>query len=253
MAVMRAWRNGLLNGNSILTTWRSYFYNLLVDAERVISPSQDTLNRVKKYMPDANFTYLPHPEQHTVNVLVLGMMSPPKGAWQLESCARDAKRRKLPISFKVLGYACYEKLPVDVLGSSEPDLPVSFSGRYQDHDLPDFIASEQADIIYFPVQCPETYSYTLSAALRSGLPIVAPKLGAFIERLSRYPNAHMIEWNSPPQIVNDLLINVMASRKSVAESSNFLHDFTSAAMYLEQYTAAIKRPQSCRYKKFFNT
>ena len=38
-------------------------------------------------------------------------------------------------------------------------------------------------MIFFPAVWPETYSYTLTAALRSGLPIVAFDLGAIAERL----------------------------------------------------------------------
>src|SRR2546427_7883740 len=40
----------------------------------------------------------------------------------------------------------------------------------------------QPDLAWFPAQWPETYSYTLSACLAAGLPIVAPEIGAFPER-----------------------------------------------------------------------
>jgi hypothetical protein len=42
----------------------------------------------------------------------------------------------------------------------------------------------QPDLVWFPAQWPETYSYTLSACLQAGKAIVAPNLGAFAERLS---------------------------------------------------------------------
>ncbi|MCB1776666.1 MAG: glycosyltransferase, partial [Candidatus Competibacteraceae bacterium] len=44
-------------------------------------------------------------------------------------------------------------------------------------------------LIWFPARWPESYSYTLSAALASGIPILAPDLGAFIERLDHQPLA----------------------------------------------------------------
>lgn len=40
-----------------------------------------------------------------------------------------------------------------------------------------------ADLIWFPAQWPETYSYTLSACLLGGWPVVAPDLGAFAEKV----------------------------------------------------------------------
>ena len=39
-------------------------------------------------------------------------------------------------------------------------------------------------MLFFPAQVPETYAYTLSVALASGLPIVASALGALPERLA---------------------------------------------------------------------
>lgn len=223
-----------------IVAWRSYFCDLLLGAERVIGPSQDVIKRIQKYVPEANFTYLPHPELYTIKILILGMMSVAKGALQLESCARDAKKRKLPLFFRVLGFAYYEKLPLGVLGG-EPDLPISFSGPYVDSDLSSLIASERADVIYFPVQCPETYSYILSSALCSKLPIVAPKLGAFIERLSDYPNSYLIEWDTSPQAVNDLLLDIMAEKQSVQEKTKLFFGTMSCSAYIEQYTSVINK------------
>lgn len=224
-----------------ITAWRNYFHNLLLGAERVIGPSQDVIARIRKYVPDANFLYLPHPELKTVKVLVLGMMSPAKGGVQLESCARDAKKRHLPLSFRVLGFPYYERLPVGVLGGSEPELPIFFSGRYEDKDLPTLIAFEQADIIYFPAQWPETYSYTLSAALSSGLPILAPSFGAFVERLYDYSNAYLIEWDAPAQAVNNRLLDIMARGLPEAEGPKSPLGSMAFHLYLEQYLIPINQ------------
>ncbi|QQS54570.1 MAG: glycosyltransferase [Candidatus Competibacteraceae bacterium] len=224
-----------------IIAWRDYFYKFLMDAERIIGPSWDVINRIKKYIPEANYKYLPHPEIRTAKILVLGMMSPAKGIFQLESCVRDAKKRSLPLFFRVLGFPYYEKLPIDAVNSSNKNMPISFSGPYTDSDLSALVVSEHADIIYFPAQWPETYSYTLSAALRSKLPIVAPKLGAFIERLKDYPDAYLVEWDVSPQIVNDLLLDIMAGRQSVAERSKLGFGAVNCDAYLERYTDFMSR------------
>ena len=227
-----------------IMAWRGHFRNLLLGAERVIGPSQDVITRIKKYMSDANFVYLPHPELKTVRVLVLGMMSPAKGGVQLESCARDAKKRHLPLSFRVLGFPYYERLPVGVLGGTEPELPIFFTGRYEDKDLLTLIAFEQADIIYFPAQWPETYSYTLSAALSSGLPILAPSFGAFVERLCDYSNAYLIEWDASALAVNNKLLDIVARGLPEAEKLKPLLGSRAPHIYLEQYSIAINRSVS---------
>ena len=58
-------------------------------------------------------------------------------------------------------------------------------------------AAENPDVFWFPAQVPETYSYTLSLAMTTGLPIVASDLGALPERLAHYPQVVIVPWNAP--------------------------------------------------------
>ena len=81
-------------------------------------------------------------------------------------------------------------------------------GEYPDGELPRLLAAENADVIWFPAQVPETYSYTLSVAMSTGLPIVASDLGALSERLANYPQAIIVPWNAPAERWNDILSNV---------------------------------------------
>jgi glycosyltransferase involved in cell wall biosynthesis len=98
-----------------------------------------------------------------------------------------------------------------------PDAPLSVHGSYDEAALAALLASEHADVLFFPAQVPETWSYTLSVALASGLPIVASALGVFPERLAGRANARLLpfdasaaEWNEAllaasrePRIVED--------------------------------------------------
>jgi glycosyltransferase involved in cell wall biosynthesis len=225
--------------------WRHFFAQLLNGAERVIGPSRDVINRTQVYLPQAPFVYLPHPESRDVKVLVLGRLSPAKGGHQLEACARDALSRRLPLGFRVLGSAAYDNPPQAMPDAGKAALPLSFSGPYEDGQLARLITAEQADMIYFPAQWPETYSYTLSAALRSGLPIVAPRLGAFEERLATYPQAHFLEWDAAPAVVNDRLLAVAERAQSAAAESEcaaLMHP----RVYLERYTEAIEVSRPAR-------
>ena len=67
-------------------------------------------------------------------------------------------------------------------------------GAYQDEDLPGLLAWLQPDIAWFPAQWPETYSYTLSAALQAGLPVAVPDIGAFAERVADRPWSWVCPW-----------------------------------------------------------
>jgi len=205
-----------------ILSWRSLFRRLLAGADRVIVPSRDALERMRTYIPEARYIFLPHPEPKTgpprmaariappglageLKIVVLGRLTPAKGLHLLEACVADASARNLPLFFRVIGHTERETLP-------EPDFWLSFSGAYDDCELPLLIARERPDLFFFPARWPETYSYTLSVAMRTGLPIIAPRLGAFSERLADYPQARLLDWCTPPEGWNDLLTSFWRGR-----------------------------------------
>jgi glycosyltransferase involved in cell wall biosynthesis/GT2 family glycosyltransferase len=191
-----------------IVSWRGVFGQLLRGAERIIAPSRDVARRIGRYFPDVNVSVLAHPEEPApaipqfVRVATLGSLSPEKGLNVLAACAKDARARALPLSFRVLG-------PTTEPVSQWPQAALSIHGQYPDGELPQLLAAEGPDVIWFPAQVPETYSYTLSVAMTTGLPIVASDLGALPERLANYPHAVIVPWNAPAERWNDILCNVV--------------------------------------------
>lgn len=188
-----------------ITEWRAAFGRLLRDAARVIAPSEDVSKRIHSYFPNVAIDVWPHPEDapppppRVIRVAVLGNLSPEKGLHVVSECARDARLRGLPITFRVLG-STTEPVP------QAPDVPLTIYGQYVDSELPRLIAAERPDVLLFAAQVPETYAYTMSVALQSGLPIVASALGAFPERLAGVPRSTIVPWNAAPAAWNDALV-----------------------------------------------
>ena len=188
-----------------IVTWRQRFAQLLRGADRVIAPSQDVAVRMRRYVPDLAINVWPHPEQaavtmpRIVRVAILGNLSPEKGLHVIAACARDARERNLPLTFRVLG-STTESI------AQAPDAPLTIYGQYLEGELPQLIAAEQPDVLLFAAQVPETYAYTMSVALESGLPIVASALGAFPERLAGVPRSTTVPWDAPAARWNDALL-----------------------------------------------
>jgi glycosyltransferase involved in cell wall biosynthesis/GT2 family glycosyltransferase len=187
-----------------IAAWRDAFGALLRGAERVFAPSRDVAQRIKRYFPAIDATVLPHAEAHAVTprvvrVVTLGRLSPEKGLRVLTACAADARARALPLSFRVLG-STSEPIP------QWPDVAVSIHGQYADSELPSLIAAERPDVIWLPSQVPESYSYTLSAALDAGAVIVASALGALPERVAGNPRAVLLPADATPAEWNDALL-----------------------------------------------
>jgi glycosyltransferase involved in cell wall biosynthesis len=132
-------------------------------------------------------------------IALLGGLSPIKGLDVLEACVQDAERRRLPLHFRVIGHLG-RALP------TWPQAPLSVSGSYPDERLDELLGLERADAVLFLSQVPESYSYTLSVAMRSGLPVLAPDFGAFPERMKAYRPGALYATNAQPAAINDALL-----------------------------------------------
>lgn len=156
-----------------------------------------------------------------------------------------ASIRHLPLFFRVVGYI--NGPPIQ----QEPEIPLSFSGPYDDGQLPLLIELERPDVIFFfPAKWPETYSYTLNFAMQTGLPIITPHLGAFCERLARYPLAWLLDWDSSAQHYNDFFVSLLG--KNLLIPRNFQQDnLLSPDNFLKIYLGASLKNESFSAKKEF--
>jgi glycosyltransferase involved in cell wall biosynthesis len=191
-----------------IEAWRALFEHFLQRADRVIAPSHDVEARIHRYFPSLPIVVWPHPEAAArvppspVRVVTLGNLSPEKGLHVVAACAKDARARALPLVFRVLG-ATAQAI------AQSPDAPLSIHGSYGDDELPALLAAEHADVLFFPAQVPETYSYTLSVALATGVPIVASALGALPERLSGRRRVRLLPFDASPARWNDALLDAV--------------------------------------------
>ncbi|MEM1412055.1 MAG: glycosyltransferase [Pseudomonadota bacterium] len=138
--------------------------------------------------------------ERRMRVLVLGALGIEKGALLLERTASRAAQLKLPMSFTLLGY------------SFRPLNRVAVHGPYADADLEALIRAEAPDLIWFPCRWPETYSYTLSAALKAGVPVLAPDLGSFPERVEGRPLTWLHPFDLSPE---DAALKIEAVRQQL--------------------------------------
>jgi len=189
-----------------IESWRDRHARLLSRARYVLAPSADTAQRIRRFVPTARVRVVPHAtldlvsmtqpapqvrqlaDKQALRVVVLGALSRIKGADMLEEVATLAARQDQPVEFHLVGFG-YRSL------RTQPKARLTVHGAYDDKDLQQLLQWLQADVVWFPAVWPETYSYTLSASLDSGLPIVAPSLGAFAERLQGRDWSWLCDWD----------------------------------------------------------
>ncbi len=171
-----------------LKQWQALNDRLLTTADQVYCPSRFTLAIYRAHYPKARYQCCYHPDWEQVapysavkpatagrgvlRVGVIGTLNRVKGADRLEACATEARNRQLEIEFVLFGKA-YRRLTSSIVQL----------GPYKDEELPDLLTTQAIDLVWFPALWPETYSYTLSHCLAQGMPVLAPDIGAFPERL----------------------------------------------------------------------
>jgi glycosyltransferase involved in cell wall biosynthesis len=176
-----------------IVDWRNSHAWFVKNADRVICPSMDVKHRIAKYYPKANFVIAPHEansaQSWVVNapqvridqrlrVSIIGHLTALKGREIVEACVREGAN--MPIEFSLIG-AAQPPFGQDIAKA------LLETGIYRESDLVSHLKNLAPHVIWLPLQTPETYSYTLSAAIDSGLPIIASRIGALPERLGGRP------------------------------------------------------------------
>ena len=192
-------------GGVSIESWRNQHAKLLSEARYLITPSQDAAQRMLRYVPLSNVRVVPHekllpvvpsyplpkPKQlsagQPLKIAVLGALSKIKGADVLEAVATLAASKNAKVEFHLIGFA-YRNL------RTQPKAKLTVHGAYDDQDLSKILQWLKPDVVWFSAVWPETYSYTLSACLEEGLPVVAPNIGAFAERLQGRPWSWVCDW-----------------------------------------------------------
>ncbi len=185
-----------------ITAYRQSRSWLLTDAARVIAPSHDTAQRIRGYVPAADIQVVPHvsdrvgtfeprlpgiqPEER-MRILVLGVVAPHKGLSKIAELIEAAEAVDAPLEVHLLGM---------VQGALSASARFVDHGSYEDADLAELINDVDPHLIWFPAQVPETFSYTLEAALASGRPIATSDLGALPERIAARAWSWVWPWSA---------------------------------------------------------
>lgn len=175
-------------------------------------------------------------EDNNLKVCAIGAISEVKGSNFLEKLAELATLNNLDISFKIIGFANRSLNKVEC------------SGVYNNIDLFDILSQEKPDIIFFANRCPETYNYVLSHVLNTNLPIFAPTVGSFSERLKGRKNSYLYNYQESPQSILEQLI--IFSKK--IQKDYFIEQPISidiSGFYNTVYLKLIKKRNYKKYRK----
>jgi GT2 family glycosyltransferase len=186
----------------------------LAAAARVIVPSQDVATRMHRHFPQVTTRIegweddaaLPPAAPAPVmlgemRVCVIGAIGLEKGYDVLLACARDAAERRLPLTFRLVGYSSDDRRLLET-GR------VHITGRYEEHAAVTLIREQRARLAWLTSLWPETWCYTLTQAWQAGLNVAAFDIGTPAERIRRTGRGWLFPLGLPPAAVNSQLLRL---------------------------------------------
>lgn len=189
--------------------WRAKQAKILNMASRIVVLDMDVANRLARYFPGVEISVVPHEQfefnraklfhqplgaDEPIRIAVIGALSRAKGYDILLACADMVRKESLPIEFILMGYS--------VDDGKLASAGVRITGRYQEQDVLEKLHSILPHVVWLPSIFPEAYSYTLTLALKQGLPVLAFDIGAIASRMRRYDMEEWIvplEWHDNPE------------------------------------------------------
>jgi GT2 family glycosyltransferase len=205
--------------------YRQAFQEILRKAEVVLTGAQDVVSRMERHGVTAKFKVLPysHPPDsvflkranhdypvqkgEAIRVALIGGISHGKGLGQLLRCADYASKNDLGVNFIIFGSTSDDAAVTNHRN-------ITIVGAYTEEDLEALISRHRPHVAFFPYQWPETYSYTLSHAIRLNMRIVVTNIGAPAERVRDVPNATVISLTAEPKEMIEHLIQVARTGQS---------------------------------------
>lgn len=180
-------------------------------ARRVVVPSVDMARRLSRHFPDLTPEITPwendsqpvtlrRPRNGKRRIAIIGGIGPAKGFDVLLGCAKDARRRSLPIEYVVIGSSADD--------ASLLNEGIMVTGAYKVEETLELIADLEPDLAFLPSICPETWGFVLSEAWRAGLYTVVFDLGAQAERVQATGRGAVLPLGLPPERINNALLSI---------------------------------------------
>ena len=195
---------------------RALFAEVLGGFRHVISPSANAAAYLARALPGLDIEVIPHPEDETGvpagprpgsddEIILLGAIGPHKGSRKLLEIAQRARLTHPHLHFRVIGYTDIDK-QLKAVGN------VTITGKFAPADLPDLLTQARGRLALFLSMWPETYSYTLSEAVKHGFIPLLPDIGAPADRVRQAQYGVTFPFPAEAQAVLEMVDSIAAGR-----------------------------------------
>lgn len=175
--------------NNILDDWHNDWKRLFANVQNVITPSEDTKRRINKIYPEVNIKVIEHGinikksdnkimlNPNKFNIAYVGVLSNHKGLKIFEKLINNTKEKN--VKYHLFGISEDKKL-------NKSKKNYIYHGKYNRDNIAKLLNENNINLVCFFQICPETFSYTVSEVIASGVPILTYDIGAGSDRVKKY-------------------------------------------------------------------
>lgn len=199
-----------------IVEWRKPFVNLIEAATTLTFFDKSSIEIFRRafHLEDSKIRVVPHEIGYfkcdkpmdtsgPLHIGILGTLTHIKGGEVVYALSDYIKERGLPVRITVVGQAYVDTPP-----------HINVHGPYEPNHLPSIVEHNGINVILAPSIVPETFGYTISEAMKMGLPIVAFDLGAQGSRVKQYELGKVVSLGSSPE---DILAAIQSALKKAQE------------------------------------
>lgn len=223
--------------------WKELWHKYLKQCDYIICPSLSAKEEINKVYSDININIIEHGididsknknlklDDHN-NIAFVGAIGIHKGSNILRKLINTRKSNFFQVHL-------FGKL----------DIPMNSHknfinhGKYNRDELPKLLKENNIKIVCLFSICPETYSYTLTEAVASGVPVIAFDFGAIAERIKKYN----LGWTLPINSDVDTII------KKIKEIFNNPGEYNKIIKSINKYKIKTSKEMSYEYDKLYES
>jgi GT2 family glycosyltransferase/glycosyltransferase involved in cell wall biosynthesis len=212
---------------------REHFGIFLAAFKHIVAPSQNAAEYYRRAYPALTIEAVPHPSPPIQfptqprlgtndEIILFGAIGPHKGSAELLEIAHLARLTHPHLRFTVIGYTNRDEELLNI-GN------VSITGRYKEGALPDLVRRVRGRLALFLSVWPETFSYTLTEAVRLGFIPLVPDIGAPAERVRAAGYGAIFEFPIAPSNVLQMITALSEEAgKGLSQQSGEMAGFSNS-------------------------
>ncbi len=202
--------------NNIVDNWHKVWAENLSQFDKIVVPSSDTKKEINNVYKDIKIDVMEHGlnlekssyrssinNTEEFNVAFVGVMAAHKGGKILQSLIKHTKSKN--IKYHLFGTSEFKELENNKSN-------YVYHGRYKREDLPNLLAENKINLVCNFSIWAETYSYTLTEEIASGVPVLSFDIGAVGDRIKKYKFGYVMNVDSSTEEILSKIDSIFSDK-----------------------------------------